>query len=350
MRTYGIDVNALTIPRRTGVEYYLASLLEAMKRVPLKEGERVVLYAANEAPELRNLPEGWSWKKIIFPLKQGWTHGRLSLELLLHPPDVFFSPAHELPIFHRALHCTSTMIHDVAFARVPDVYENSMNLRQEWAVRHAVRCSDILFTPSESTKKDLIELYGADEKKIHVTPLAGNASLSGHEFVPSSYFLCVARLEKKKNQKVVIEASSGYPLVLVGKDGFGAEEIKEAARKKMAVSIRGHVSDEELSRLYAEATALLVPSVYEGFGLMLLEAMERGVPVICSDIPVFHEVAGDAALFVDPHDANAWRIAMDRIVSDQVLREDLIKRGQIRNQEFSWDKTAQLTWEGLRSM
>ena len=119
MRTYGIDVNALARERYTGTERYVLELMHEMMRVPLEADERVWLYSSRRVEALGELPQGWEWRILKWPGK-GWTHIRLSWELLRRPPSVFFSPAHEIPLLHRRAKIVNT-VHDIAFEIVPEV-------------------------------------------------------------------------------------------------------------------------------------------------------------------------------------------------------------------------------------
>ncbi len=356
----GIDVNALTRKQRTGTERYLFSVLQEMMKSPLRPGEQVVLYSSTVVDDLGELPTGWSWRIIKWPFKKGWTHGRLSIELLVRPPDIFWSPVHEIPLFHRRAKIVAT-IHDVAFRRLPAVYSTQSSARQEWAVARAAKEAAAIISVSQTTKDDLIELYGLPAEKISVAHLAAEAMLLKKDDRPfneaSKYFLTIGRLETKKNIANLVRAFGGVggdtKLILAGSWGFGAEEIQAAIAQSGAadrIVTPGYVSDEEAQRLLTSATAYVFPSYYEGFGMPALEAMRAGVPLVVSDIPALREVAGEAAIFVTPDDLDGWTVAMNKIIGDENLRRELIQKGSERVKMFSWDKTAQRTWEVLRQV
>ena len=367
----GIDVNALTRNQRTGTERYLFSVLREMMKSSLQPGEQVILYSSAVVADLGKLPAGWSWKILDWPLQKGWTHARLSFELLVQPPDVFWNPVHEIPTFHRHAKIVST-IHDVAFRRLPGIYSEKGTTRQEWAVARAVKESAAIISVSQTTKNDLVELYGLSAEKIFVTHLAVDETLHSMVDRPFSeanenYFLTIGRLEKKKNIANLVRAfgrvvrdtppakgeQEGVRLVLAGSWGFGAEEIKEAIAESGCadrIITPGYVSDEEAHRLLAGAIAYVFPSYYEGFGIPALEAMQAGVPLIASDILALREVAGEAAMFVAPTDVEGWAVAMDQLLLNENLRLDLIKKGSERVKAFDWAKTADKTWEVLRAV
>lgn len=372
MITYGIDGTALLLPNPTGVERYVARLLTAMMQMPLTlSEERVVLYAPKPKPVSLALPAGWEWKELRFWLPKGWTHCRLSRELLLRPPDVFFNPAHEIPMFHRRAKIMTT-VHDVVFRHAPSAYSASNLRRQEWAIKRIVKQAQTILTVSEATKKDLIEIYHVPEERLIVTSLAPASGQGAktpaqqvmvkYDITPGMYVLFVSRIETKKNPVTLIRAFTelrrrygvGHPLklVLAGSNGFGADEALKVAKASNCVNdilFLGYVPDEDIPALMENALCFAFPSLGEGFGIPVLEAMQAGAPVVASDIPAVREVAGEAAIFAPPLDVAKWVVALDTMLIDQKKRELLTTKGYERVKAFSWDKTAQETWKALRA-
>lgn len=370
MTTYGIAVNSLNVAHRTGVENYLVALLRGMMAVPLRNDERVVLYAARVPEGFAVLPRGWEWRILPWSGK-GWTHVRLSWELLRHPPEVFFNPTHEVPVALRRRTKVVTTVHDVAFKRVPGLYDRSAGHRQEYAIRRAVRRANCLLAISKTTEHDLEQLYRVPAAHIAVAPLgidparfAGPldaAVLQRYRLVEGKYLLFVGRLEGKKNVATLVRGfhefqkvmGEGYPLqlVLAGGWGFGRERI-EAAMREAGGDVRalGYVADADVLALYKGALAFCFPSYYEGFGLPVLEAFAAGVPVIASTTPALREVAGEAAVFASPDDAHAWAVAIKTMACDAALRARLVAAGQERLKLFTWEETARRTWEALRGV
>ena len=168
MTTYGIDAHLLLRKERTGVPRYAGLLLQHMMAMPLLSEEAVVLYGHGPQPTDLMLPDGWRWKILHWPIPRGWTHGRLSWEMLVHPPDVLFVPGHEVPAGVQKRTRVVTTIHDVAFRTVPDVYDASSRRRQEMAVQQAIRRAAIILTPSEATKQDAMNILEIEEKKLKV--------------------------------------------------------------------------------------------------------------------------------------------------------------------------------------
>ncbi len=371
MITYGIDGTALLKPNPTGVERYVARLLGAMMQVPLAlEEERIILYAPKSKPVDLNLPAGWEWKELRFFLPKGWTHVRLSRELLLHPPDVFFNPAHEIPMFHRRAKIVTT-VHDVVFRHTPAAYPAKNLRRQEWAIKRIVKQAQTILAVSEATKKDLLEIYKVPAERVIATPLApatgfGQAQAASevmrkYAVTPGMYILFVSRVEAKKNPITLIRAfielrrryGVGHPLklVLAGSKGFGGDEAMRIAQTSNCTNdilFLGYVPDEDIPGLMENALCFAFPSLGEGFGMPVLEAMASGAPVVASDIPATREVALDAAIFVPTLDVASWTVALDTMLVDQKRREELSAKGRERVKAFTWDKTAAQTWKALR--
>lgn len=356
MPTFAIDSSSADKPQRSGVEWYAHHLIKAIKRQPLVPDERVVLF---------------SHDTLKWPLPFGWMKGRVSWEMLRRRPDVLLVPAQGVPLFGTV----ATIVHDVGFRRVPGVYEPSDRRRQTSELGRALRRAKKLFTISEFTKRELVELYKVAENRIVVAPNAVNATvyrpLDAVTIEPvrqkyrvgRHYFLYVGRMDAKKNVTTLIRAfelfKSGrgtgdpFELVLVGSPGFRFSDIKLFVdRSPVGASIRyfGYLPENEVAALMNGATAFVFPSWYEGFGVPPLEAAACGAPLIVSDIGAHREVLADAALFVAPGEPEAWGKALSRIVVEHGLDGQLRAKGFERAAAYSWDKTAQIVLETLRGM
>ncbi|MDQ1335392.1 MAG: hypothetical protein QG552_2342 [Thermodesulfobacteriota bacterium] len=175
--------------------------------------------------------------------------------------------------------------------------------------------------------------------------------------VPTDYILFVGTLEPRKNLPFLLKAAtvskSDIRIVLVGWKGWGDHswlKMLEDRRLVNRIITMGYVDEESLACLYSSALALVFPSLYEGFGLPVIEAMACGCPVICSNAASLPEVAGDAALLIDPHNVDELAGAIDRVVDDSALRNDLIRKGTERASQFSWKRTAKETLAVFRSV
>ncbi len=365
MKTIGIDVNVLARAQWTGVERYVFSLVKALIKEGAKDGERFLLYASRVIEELGVLPKGFEWKIVSWPLPKGWTHGGLSVELFRHPPDVFLSPGHEVPVGARAGAIVG-VVHDVAFAKSGEAYGRKEHLRQRASLRILKARAKHIITPSELTKSDLIQLFRFDPKRVTAIwpglPEEG-VRVGGvvNKVLDRPYLLSVGRLEAKKNtaflvrafEKAVKDRGLDADLVLVGKFGFGREEIEktiESSSVKNRVHVRGFVNDAELVELYRGASAFVFPSLEEGFGFPILEAMRAGVPALCSSIPIFNEVGADAVLQASPESLEDFSSKLIEITTDGALREKLMVAGRERVKLFSWEKTAKTVLELLRGL
>ncbi|MFA6017877.1 MAG: glycosyltransferase family 1 protein [Patescibacteria group bacterium] len=372
MITYGIDAHLLLRKEKDGVPRYTRMLLEAMMKEPLAEDERIILYAHGEKPGDLVLPEQWAWKKLGWRIPRGWTHGRLSIEMLLHPPSVLFVPGHEVPMLMRPSTKVATTLHDIAFKIVPDVYEPSVVRRQDLAVRRAISRAQTILAPSLATKNDLFREYHIDAARITVTPLAPalpvveedpSAVLRRYQVSAGKYVFAMSRLEKKKNTLFLIRAFAslkrrlghGHPLTLVlaGKFGFGEQEIRRAiAEENIEKDIRlpGYITDHDASILLRFAFCFAFPSRAEGFGISILEAMEHGTPVIASNIPSTIEVAGNAAMIVSQNDVSAFAQGIENLLQNSALCEQYRQAGFLRVTTYSWAHCAQKTLGALRAM
>ena len=166
--------------------------------------------------------------------------------------------------------------------------------------------------------------------------------------VEGGFVLAAGTLEPRKNLVRLIEAhgrlpeglAAAYPLLVVGPTGWDQEEIAAAADREGSVLLAGFVSEEELAALYAGCTVFCYPSLYEGFGLPVLEAMQAGAPTITSNVSSLPEVGGDAVAYVEPRDVDSIRSALERLLTAPEERNELAERGRARARAFSWDRTA----------
>ncbi len=370
---YAIDAHSANAKRRTGVHNYAFHLIQAMKNHPLQEGERVVLYSYEPLNEdLAKLPEGWTSKVLKWPPRHGWMSIRVRWELFKDKPSVFFVPAQAIP---KTSVPTVITKHDIGWKFIPEVFEPADIKRLKRDTKKAVRDATHILAVSEATKKDLIDQFHIEPERVSTTVLAADTMMyhvvSEEEKqrvlqtyrIGKRFFLTVGRLETKKNIATIIRAfdvfkshrGSGdpYELVLVGKPGYGYEQIKsyiDASPYKDQIRELGFVPDIDVVPLMNLASAYLFPSWFEGFGIPNLEAMACGTPLLTSDLPAHREVVGDAGVFIDPKDPDAWAREMADVIDDEVKRKRLIENGFKRVQEFSWDKCALQTWEVLRSL
>ena len=361
----GIDASRATIARRTGTETYSRNLIRAL--IGLGSGHRFRLYTNGPAEVLGATAANVEIRSIPFP--RLWTHVRLSAEMLMHPPDVLFVPAHVLPLIHPRRSVVT--VHDLGYLHYPEAHRVADRRYLDWSTRWNGRQATAVLADSRATKDDLVRAYGVNPGRVHVVYLGRDetfgpvrdvdqlARVREHYSVAGRYFLYVGTLQPRKNLARVIDAFarltgdptlaptlSDVQLVLAGKRGWLYDDLfAQVTRLGLAsrVVFPGYVEEADLPALLSGALALVFPSLYEGFGIPVLEAGACGVPVITSNTSSLPEVAGDAALLVDPHDVDAIADAMFRIATDAKLRAELDRRGQENVKRFSWEKCAQET-------
>lgn len=361
----GIDASRAFSGERTGIEEYsfqvIKNLLDKLK------GDQVFLYIRQGQEIGFNIPKNWSVKKIKWPWL--WTQLGLSLEMLLHPVDVLFVPAHVVPIIHPKK--TIVTVHGLEYEFFPEGYSFWERMYMRWSIKLSCRWAEKIIAVSENTKKDLINLYKVPEGKIEVIYEGTSVSVIASEAKQSRdyadriatvatlprndksepYILFIGRLEARKNIIGTIKAFEilnekykiPHQLILAGKFGHESKGIKEylaSSPHQSEIILPGFVSEAEKQELLKYADAFLFPSFYEGFGLPILEAQSAGVPVITSDISSLPEVAGEGALFVDPNSPKQIAEAAYSLISDKSLRDAIIEKGHKNAQKFNWEKCA----------
>jgi glycosyltransferase involved in cell wall biosynthesis len=361
----GIDASRAVAARRTGTETYSLRLI--CNLISLGTGHRLRLYTNGRPPAGLfggDLAAGNVELRAI-PFPRLWTHLRLSAEMAVRPPDVLFVPAHVLPLIHPRRSVVT--VHDLGYLAYPEAHKTGDRRYLDWSTRWNARRAKFVIADSAATQADLIRAYGVDERKIRVIHLGRDETLApvpdaqvlaevqARYGITAHYVLYVGTLQPRKNLARVIEAFAraaaapafaGIQLVLAGKKGWLYDDLfAQVERMGLAgrVLFPGYVDDADLPALLSGALAFVFPSLYEGFGIPVLEAGACGVPVITSNTSSLPEVAGDAALLVDPHDVDAIAEAMNRLVTDETLRTELARRGLANVQRFSWEKCARET-------
>jgi glycosyltransferase involved in cell wall biosynthesis len=256
--------------------------------------------------------------------------------------DVLHCPTFRAPLAPPSCPLVVT-VHDLAVLRHPETFNQWTRRYSRLCVPRAARAARLVIAVSEHTKRELVELLDTPEEKIRVV-LNGVADVFGPDGPAETgdYVLAVGTLEPRKNLARLAEATRrlGVELRVVGAPGWGRVEMGEDGVRRL-----GRVSDEELARLYRGARCLAYPSLYEGFGIPIVEAMASGTPVVTSRGGATEEVAGGAAVLVDPLDPAAIVAGIEEAVA---RREELVRAGFERAREFSWAETARRTAEVYR--
>lgn len=285
----------------------------------------------------------------VLPFRRLWSQLRLPIQLAAARPDLLFVPGHSVPFAWtgRAV----AVIHDLAYERHPEAYSAAARLHLRLTTRWAVSRCRILIAVSESTKKDLVSLYGADAARIRVVPNGGgekatgkaaSASELGRLGLTGDFVLQVGRVEARKNQIAALAAVERIPGLVLAVAGPEADSgIAARLRRSDACRVLGRVNDATLELLYKRAKAVVVPSLYEGFGIPVLEAMSRGQVVVAAKTSSLPEVGGDAVLYVDdPGDAAAFAAVLEPAMADGPARKSLTRKAVARAREFTWDRCA----------
>ncbi len=341
-----------------GISQYTIRLVHAL--AALQSGDDLLLLESRRATSEQSWPASVARSRIVTPPHHPREQIALPVELLRFSMDVLHSPDF-IPPFRRRCRSVIT-IHDLAFLRFPHLLtpESAGYYGQ---VARAVQNADQVIAVSHSTKRDLLELLQADPEKITVVHSGVSPEcrpLDPQEVenrrreldLPERFVLFVGTLEPRKNLPTLLRAfarvwkAHRVPLVVVGSKGWLYEElfrVRDELGLGEEVKFVGSVKASQLVYYYSCATCLVLPSLYEGFGHPVLEAMACGTPVIASNVSSLPEVAGDAALLVAPEDVEGLAAALGRLLADGGLRQRLIALGLQRAATFSWQQTARET-------
>src|SRR5579859_4134848 len=355
-----IDASRTTIAARTGTENYALQLIRAL--LALRPPHEITLYFRDQPPD--DLFETYpNVQHKVIPFARLWTHVRFAAALFADRPDVTFVPAHTLPLIFpgRAV----ATVHDLGYRFFPEAHPAFERGYLDLTTRTTSRRAARILADSQATRRDLIAQYGVDERKIDVVypgvEWLQRASEAQVEAVrakyrlPERYLLFLGTLQPRKNLHRLIAAylrsRVDLPLVLAGKRGWLIDNLLEgvAADARARIILTGYIADEDVAALYSGALALVFPSLYEGFGFPVIEAMRCGTPVLCSDTSSLPELAGDAALLVDPLDVQALAGGIMRLCSDEGLRAQLVQKGYRQAARFTWQHAADLTLRALES-
>ena len=286
-----------------------------------------------------------------------WPHDRL-----FRGVDLFHATDNLLPYLGRVKSVFT--LYDFAFHHYPETLSAPNRRYLLSMMPRFLRAADRVIAISASTKRDALRVYGLDDSRVTVVyagvrasfrpaPSAARAAVAQKHNLPARFILALGTIEPRKNLVTLLEAyrwlktrGLGLKLVVAGRVGWLAQATLQRLRSlglEGEVLLPGYIPDEDLPALYSAAALLAYPSLYEGFGLPVLEALACGTPVVCSDASSLPEVAGDAALMVNPLDVAAWGQAITRVLADEDLREEMRIKGLAQAARFSWERAAQET-------
>jgi glycosyltransferase involved in cell wall biosynthesis len=356
----GVDASRAVTRQRTGTEAYAYFLIEALIPLAAQHGHQLRLYF-NQPPPPDLFPENDLVEHVVIPFARLWTHLRLAWELQRRPPDVFFTPAHVIPFTYRGPSVAT--VHDLGYHHFPEAHPARQLAYLRWSTRHNGRVTQRIIADSQATKNDLVRYDEVEPEKIDVIypgvdpelrPLTNRekitAVLEKYHITPP-YLLFLSTLQPRKNLVRLIQAYAAadvpHQLVLAGKQGWLAEPILDEMtyqssiiNHQSSIIAPGFIDDDDKAALLSGATALLYPSLYEGFGFPVLEAQACGVPVLCANSSSLPEAAGKAALLVDPENTEAITTGIQQLVSDPLLRHELALAGLENVRRFTWEETA----------
>ena len=346
-----------------GVGVYVRKLTEAL--LATADGNEYKLLVAQQ---LRDFVTGSKTHSVIaagLPLKllyAGWNW--LGLPRVKAGLDVVHATGLVIPAAGDSRLVAT--IHDVAVKEMPQVVPGFWRALYGRGFDVALKRARILCTVSAAVRDRLIEGYGIDPGRVIVTPEAPGilpshprkSNTADRLGLRGPYILTVGTLEPRKNQAMLIRAFAAvkdklpnFKLVIAGAAGWGSSDVLETIESQRVadrVVVTGRLEDAELAALYGSAELFAFPSLYEGFGLPLAEALAFGLPCVASDDPALREVAGAAAIFVSATDAESWSQALVEAAGDDALRNRLRAEGPRRVEPLSWEKTAEATRQAYR--
>lgn len=395
----GIDASQANQTHRRGTEWYAFHIIQELKKIS-DPNDRFILYSEEPLRDgLEHLPPNFTSRVLRWPPRFLWNLLRFSIEMMLRPPDVLFSPAHTVPLWRPKRSVTT--LHDVGFEIHPELYSQkrigpSSRIIQRflglaaraitlgrysnteldyhrWSARFAIQHATRILTVSEFSKNEIIQYLGKPKQEIRVIPNGIDQSvfrvftpgqqkrILGKYNLHEPYFFWVGRLESKKNVRTLIHAFEIYKtqrpndrtlLVLAGVPAYGYDRIKEAIQQssnREAIREIGYVEEGDLPDLYHAARAFILPSAYEGFGIPIIEAMAAGTPVIVSRAGSNIEIAQDAALTFAPLEPSECAKALLTLELDPQGTRDRILRGRRYALAYSWERTAREIYSELKN-
>ncbi len=374
-------VPAAARPPRLGVDFHVwdnlfqgsRSHLLGMYSAAIRQAPDIeFVFFLNDPASLRNAHPEFALPNVTLVKMARWPAPlRLALQLPAlqwrHRIDLLHMQ-YRLPLLRfGACACT---IHDVLFESHPQFFPRSFIWQSRWSYRQAARHAALLMTVSDYSRREMARHLGVPVSRIALTPNAVDATrfhadrqqgadaVRHHGLTPGGYLLTVGRLEPRKNQALLIEAYARLgpqapPLAIVGQRDFQYGAVFEAI-ERLALGSRVRlietVDDAQLPALMRHALLFAYPSVAEGFGMPVLEAMASGVPVLASHSTALPEVASDAAELLPPESVDAWATALQRLIDDPLRRAALVSAGLARAQSFRWEDAAAVLLDNARAL
>jgi len=371
-----IAVNAADLdhPRIDGTRIYIQNLL---KNFGLQNREdRFLIYHKSKFNSQLTFPKFENYEVIKKPFPFWWTQTRFAWEMWREKPDILFMPMHSLPFLRSKKTKTVVTIHDLAFKFFPDHFPKKELRRLNFFTDYAAANSDKIIAISNSTKKDLLKIYpkinaekvkviyhGYDKDLFHENISDDQIKKINSKFIHhggqnSKFILFVGTIQPRKNIETLLEAfkilrrkeaHKNLNLVIAGSEGWLAGSIVEKIRKTPGAVMTGKFETKDLPALIAGAEVFVLPSLYEGFGLPVLEAMACGTSVAVADNSSLGEIAGNAGILFDACSSEKIADVLLEIIENEKLRNALREKGLERVKNFSWEKCAKETLEWTKT-
>lgn len=354
--------------KKTGIGYYVDYLIRALADTDQLELEGYYFdFLGRNHKQSPTIPHTKFHKISLIPGKLLSLTRRLGWQ---PPLELFSRSSADITLFTNYVSLptlkktkVALVVYDLSYLDHPEfTQEKNLDFLNTFC-SDSIRKADLIITISEFTKQRIIELFPNLSAEIVVTPIpplpvtqsnVDDSILDAHRLTAQHYILYLGTIEPRKNIEKLIEGyvqlsasiRSKYPLVLAGGKGWKDESIRAAIETYRAqghtIITTGYITDTEKNSLYRNATCYILPSHYEGFGMPVLEAMQYQLPVVVSDIPVFHEVAGKAAAYFDKDDAASIADTLERVVTDELYRKLLVAAQQAELDKYSWRSNADI--------
>lgn len=354
----GIEAERANTDHLTGVEHYAKQMILNLAKID-HENDYVLYLRTQPKKWLTELPENFELRIIPFPAL--WTQIRISIEMLIHPVDRLFIMASALPLVHPKNSVVT--IHDLAWVYFPETFKTFQRIYLRISTWYAVKYAKKVIAVSEQTKKDLIKHYNVPAEKIvviyHGFDLSTENAVEDQEeldkvaSLPERFVLYQGTLQPRKNIIGLVDAflelkkekNIPHSLVIVGGKGWLYDQIMEKIQNRPEVIYFGYAKNR--LPIIQRSDLMIQPAFYEGFGMGVLDGFAMHKPVAASNISSLPEVGGDAAAYFDPHDKESIKETIYKVISNPNYSNELVRRGDQRIKEFTWDKAARKTLEVL---
>jgi glycosyltransferase involved in cell wall biosynthesis len=377
----GIDCRTILNPEKddlVGITHYTYQLVKHLINLENKKNE-FILFFDKEVAKKNITKFSKPWVKIkYFPFIQYkkflpivYFHFLISAFLKRENLDVWHSPAPNLPLSYDEPSIVT--VRNLSIYKFPKLFPPSQFLNVKMIMPNALKRAKKIIAISQSIKQDLIKIFktpankieviynGINKELFHNPPKSEIEKIKNQYKIKENFILFLGTLEPRKNIETLIEAyelfqknsTIKYQLVIAGKDGWNAQKIhKQTSRSpyKNEIIFTGYIGPENLNALFSEAKVFVFPSLYEGFGMPVIEAMAKKIPVIASNIESLSEITAGSVILINPHKKEEISEALEVILNNEKLRAKLIEKGFKRAKEFCWEKCAEKTLEIYRNI